>query len=367
MKLADALLLATLRDPTAMSRLSEDEWDLLIRQARAAGLLGRLGALVNQNKLKPKIAAPLWHHMEAMLEIAEKQRNAVLWEVKALSKALGKVGAPILLLKGAAYAAANLAPAAGRTFSDIDIMAPKAALPEVEKYLRLSGWITARMDEYDQRYYRQWMHELPPMTHIHRGTNLDLHHNILPETARIKTRPDLILAAALPLPGFANIFIPSPADQVLHSATHLYHEGEWEHGLRDLSDLDLLLRAYAGLDDFWSSLRQRAIALNLSIPLGHALRHTHALFQTPVPDAVLRAAAGNTSMLRRGLMDMLFINGLASAHNSLSRPGTALARFFLFVRSHWLRMPLHLLIPHLLHKAMIRNKKDRSESGEKKT
>lgn len=365
MKLADATLLMALRDPAVMLRFTPGDWDLLVRQGNAAGLLGRLGALVLAHDLKAHIPLPVWRHMAAMLSIADKQREAVLWEVKQLSKALSQVDAPILLLKGAAYAAAGLAPAAGRTFSDIDILAPKAALPEVEKRLILTGWVTAKMDEYDQRYYRQWMHELPPMTHLHRGTNLDLHHNILPETARIQTRPNLILAAASPLPGFANICIPSSVDQVLHSATHLYHEGEWEHGLRDLSDLDCLLRAYAKLNDFWPDLIHRAQELNLDIPLGHALSHTHALFHTPVPDTALEAIAGNTSPLRRKLMDALFINGLASAHDTLRRPGTGFAQFLLFVRSHWLRMPLHLLLPHLLHKALIRNKKDKSESGSK--
>jgi hypothetical protein len=361
MKLADALLLQALRDPQRVSRLSPTEWDLLVRQARAAGLLGRLAALFAQHGLMPQVPAAVRRHLTAVLSIAEKQRSAVTWEVEHLSRALRKVDARILLLKGAAYAAAGLAPAAGRTFSDIDIMAPKASLPAVEKHLMLTGWVSAKLDDYDQRYYRQWMHELPPMVHIFRATNLDLHHNILPETARIKTRPDLILAAAQPLPGTSNIFIPCPYDQILHSATHLYHEGEWEHGLRDLSDLDCLLRAYAGQPDFWSGLIARAEELNLSGPLGHALSHTRALLDTPVPDTTQLVMTLNTGALRRRVMDRLFVNGLSSAHISLHQPLTGIAQLLLFVRSHWLRMPMHLLIPHLLHKAFTRNETEKME------
>jgi hypothetical protein len=361
MKLADALLLQTLRDPQRVSRLSPAEWDLLIRQARAAGLLGRLAAQIEQHGLAAQVPAAVRRHLTAVLSIADKQRSAVLWEVEHLSRALRKVDARILLLKGAAYAAAGLAPAAGRTFSDIDIMAPKAMLPEVEKHLMLTGWVSAKLDDYDQRYYRQWMHELPPMVHLFRATNLDLHHNILPETARIRTRPDLILAAAQALPGTSNIFIPCPYDQVLHSATHLYHEGEWEHGLRDLSDLDCLLRAYAGLPNFWEGLLARAEELNLAGPLGHALSHTCTLLDTPVPDSVKLAMVRHTSPLRRRMMDSIFVNGLASAHISLRQPLTGFAEFLLFVRSHWLRMPMHLLIPHLLHKAFTRNENEKTE------
>lgn len=362
MKLADATLLSALRDPRGMTRLDAETWDLLVRQARSAGLLGRLGALVFQHDLQREIPATVLRHMRAVLSIADKQRRAVLWEVKLLSRALAKVQAPIVLLKGAAYAAAGLPPAAGRTFSDIDILAPKAALPELEKYLMLSGWVSGKLDDYDQRYYRQWMHELPPLVHLIRGTNLDLHHNILPETARIQTRPELILAAAQALPGFTNIFIPTPVDQVLHSATHLYHEGEWAHGLRDLSDLDCLLRAYAQQADFWPTLIERAAALNLMHPLGHALSHARTLLHTPVPDRTRQAALQNTGLARRKLTDKLFIDGFAAAHHSLHQPATGLAEFVLFVRSHWLRMPMHLLLPHLLHKALARNKSEATES-----
>jgi len=365
MKLADAPLLVALRNPAAMLRFSEKEWDLLVRQGLSSGLLGRLGDLARRQGLATQIPVPVWRHMEAMLTIADKQQRAVLWEVKHLSRALNSINSPVVLLKGAAYAAADLAPAAGRTFSDIDILVAKSALPEAEKRLMLSGWITAKLDAYDQRYYRQWMHELPPMTHLRRGTNLDLHHNILPETARIKTRPDLILASAIPLPGFANIYIPCPVDQVLHSATHLYHEGEWEHGLRDLSDLDCMLKVYSGEADFWIHLLARAQELNLLGPLGHALSHTQALFQTAVPDIARQSALNQTGFIRRNFMDRIFVDGMASANPSMRRTTTDMAQLLLYVRSHWLRMPLHQLVPHLLHKAMLKKEDAQDKPSEK--
>jgi len=365
MSLADAALLVALRDPDAMLRFQDREWDLLVRQGRAAGLLGRLGALANKHGLMERIPIPVRRHMDAMLNIAERQRKAVLWEVRLLSRALAKVDAPVVLLKGAAYAAADLPPAGGRTFSDIDILVPKAALPEVENRLMLAGWISTHLDAYDQRYYRQWMHELPPMLHLRRGTNLDVHHGILPETARIKTRPDLILASAQRLPGYANIFIPSAVDRILHSATHLYHEGEWEHGLRDLSDLDCLLRAESADPGFWSRLLSRAQELNLSGPLGHALSNAQAVFLTPVPEIARSSPQVQTTGLTRHLMDRLFITGFASAHSSLRYRSTSLAEFLLYVRSHWLRMPIHQLIPHLVHKAVAkrRNEAESTDNG----
>ena len=345
-------LLRALGDPGAVQSFGPADWDLAVRQGRSAGLLGRLGARIESLGLKTAVPAAAWRHMEALLTIAERQKRAVLWEVKQLARALEGTDTPVLLLKGAAYAAADLPPAAGRTFSDIDILVPKAALGEVEKRLMLAGWISSHHDAYDQRYYRQWMHELPPMTHLRRGTNLDVHHNILPETARIRTRPDLILAAATRLGGFDNILIPSPEDQVLHSATHLYHEGEWGHGLRDLSDLDCLLRAYTGDAAFLARLTERARTLNLAMPLGYALDNARAVLGTPVPEDALGGAGGRPGKWRGRVMNRLFLSALGGAHPSLANPFTASAAGLLYVRSHWLRMPLRLLIPHLLHQAL---------------
>ena len=38
-------------------------------------------------------------------------------------------------------------------------------------------------------------------------------------------------------------------------------------------------------------------------------------------------------------------------HPECASAGTAMARWFLYVRSHYLRMPVHILVPHLVRKA----------------
>lgn len=361
MNLTRSPLVTALREPQAMLAFSAADWDLLVRQGLNAGLLGRLGAQARERGIQTRIPAQVWRHMQAILSVAERQRVAVRWEVGQLARALDELPGRVVLLKGAAYAAADLPPAAGRTFSDIDILVPRPLLGEVEKRLLLTGWISSHLDDYDQRYYRRWMHELPPMTHIHRGTNLDVHHNILPETARTRTRPDLILAAATPLAGHATIFVPCLQDQVLHSATHLFHEGEWEHGLRDLSDLDCLLRAHAAEPDYWTRLLARAEALNLRLPLGYALRLAASILQTPLPPEARTWCTTGPGGQGRSVMDAVFTRGLGAAHWSLGSGWTRPACQLLYVRSHWLRMPLRLLLPHLLHKAWVRTQAERAD------
>jgi hypothetical protein len=356
-------LLLALREPQSMVGFDDVAWDLLVRQAAAAGLLGRLGALATQRGVQPELPAAVWRHMQAMLTVAEAQQRAVRWELVQLTHALADLEGPVLVLKGAAYVAAGLPLAAGRLFSDIDLLVPRAQLDAAEAALMLGGWVSSHHSDYDQRYYRQWMHELPPMMQIRRRTVLDLHHSILPATARLRTRPEPIIAAAMPLVKFPRFCVPDALDQVLHSATHLFHEGDWVHGLRDLTDLDALLRAGADDVGYWDRLLARAEQLNLGRPLFYGLRYCRRLLATPVPDEVAASCPGRPSAPAARLMDGLFLPAFATAHPSCRLATSDAAAFALFVRSHWLRMPLHLLLPHLARKAWVSAVERKSEAA----
>ena len=354
-----APLLRAIGDATAMAGFDIPTWDLVLRQASACGLLARLGVAARSAGVHDRLPDTVQRHMQAALTIAEQQQRAVGWELSELSRTLAGLDGPVLLLKGAAYAAAGLPPAPGRLFGDIDLLVPQAQIDAAESALMLDGWVSAKHSAYDQRYYRQWMHELPPMTHIRRQTVLDLHHAILPRTARIQTPPALLIAAARPLAGHPRFSVPAPVDLVLHSATHLFHEGEWEHGLRDLADLDAMLRAWGGERDFWDTLLARAAALNLGRPLFYGLRYCRRLLSTPVPADALDRCPGKPAPWAAALLDRLFVPAFSTAHASCRLRGAGIATWMLYVRSHWLRMRPHLLLPHLLRKAWQTNVIDR--------
>lgn len=344
-------LLRSLREPACMASHDDATWDLLLRQALSAGVLARLGALAREAGVEPALPLPVRRQMRALLAVSAEQRRAVRWELVQLSRDLAALPGPVLLLKGAAYVAGDLPPAPGRLFSDIDLLVAREQLDEAEAALMLSGWVSAAGTSYDERYYRQWMHELPPMIHLRRQTNLDLHHNILPLTARLKTHSAPLLAASEPVAEFPRFSLPSALDQILHSATHLMHEGEWGHGLRDLADLDSLLRRQADRTGFWDALLDRAALLGLGRPLFYGLSQCRRWLLTPVPDSVLERCPARPGSLTRRLMDAVFARALTSAHRGSTAPGTRLAEFALYIRSHYLRMPLHLLLPHLIVKA----------------
>ncbi len=351
------LVTPVLRAPDSVRAFDEARWDRLIRQARLAGLLARTAEALEASMrgLDPVPPAPRMH-LAASQAVARAQHAQVRREVRMLAQALAPIGVEPVLLKGSAYLFAGLPAARGRVFSDIDILVPKARLPEVEACLMTHGWATTHHSPYDQKYYRQWMHELPPMRHILRDIMLDVHHTILPPTARLKPDAAKLFAAARSLEG-EGVGVLSPADMVLHSMTHLFHNEELSHGLRDLSDLDLLLRDFGAAASFWPALVERARELDLSRPLYYGLRHVRQAFGTPVPDSTLAAvdALGPRWPVNRW-MDGLLQRALRPPHPTAADPLTAPALFLLYVRAHWLRMPPHLLVRHLAIKSWRRSR-----------
>jgi hypothetical protein len=348
------LVIQALLDPESLASLRPVEWDLLVRQARRANLLGRLALLLDERGLAESIYPAARPHFASGAAMARRQDIAIRWEVQCIREALDRAGVPLVLLKGAAYVMAGLPVARGRMFSDVDVIVPKPALPEVESALMIHGWRSSHHSAYDQRYYRTWMHEIPPMQHVRRGTVIDVHHAILPGTARIKADSAAMVAAAIPAAGEERVFTFAPHDMVLHSATHLFHEGEFNNGLRDLADLDGLLRHFGREPSFWAGLVPRARDLGLSRPLYYALRYAGLLLETPVPaEVVAEARAGEPPGPLRPLLDFCFSRALRPAHASCADTWTPLARKLLYVRSHWLRMPFPLLAVHLARKAFI--------------
>lgn len=350
------LLTQALIHPDTVTACTLADWDLLIRQARHSNLLGRLAYRLSEQQLLTQLPAQPRSHLESALGVAKRQTQAVKWEVNRIAHALAPIDTPVILLKGAAYIMLGLPAAQGRLFSDVDILVDKSKLEAVELALKIHGWITTHHDAYDQRYYRTWMHELPPMQHLTRQTLLDVHHTILPETARYHPDPQQLLNAALAVAGFADrVKTLAPADMLLHSATHLFHEGELNHGLRDLTDLDSLLRHFSAQDTaFWEKLITRAQQLDLTRPLYYALRYTSMLLETPVPPAILRTArVGAPAWITRKTMDALFRRAFQPPHPSCEDWLTQPALWLLFVRAHWLKMPPWLLFRHLFHKAFI--------------
>lgn len=323
-------LVAVLVDPSRASGLDDQRWTALLAVALAEQMMGTLACRVG-DLAPPRVAAIL---ADARATALEGRRQA-LWEAEMARRALEGVVAPLILLKGTAFAAAGLAAGSGRAIGDLDILVPAAALADVEAALLAQGWAWVKPDPYDDSYYRRWMHELPPMIHPERDRMIDVHHTILPLTARLRPDAALLLEGARPLGN--GLAMLSNEDVVLHAAIHLLADGDLAGGLRNLWDIDRLLREFADDDPgYWDRLTARARDHGVSPVLARALRLTHRLFDTPVPLAFRRTEVTDRLYLRR----LLGRDGWGRAIH----PAT---RLTFYVRSHALRMPPLMLARHL--------------------
>jgi hypothetical protein len=338
-------------DPAA----TDMDWELLSRQAQKSLLLSHVA-----HKLKGyDFGATEQDHFLARMRAAEvlvaKQHQVVAWELQQISNAVEHLGVPVIVLKGGAYIAQKLLAGQGRLLSDIDILVPRSSIESVENALKKAGYFGKKISAYDEKYYRKWMHEIPPLVHFNRHTTLDVHHTILPLTVKLKPDPKKLLQDAVPLEGFHEVYRLSDSDLLLHSCAHLFHDGELEHGLRDLVDMDALIHEFVAVNpNYWEELCQRAWELGLQRPLYYGMRYCRRLLNTPIPEAawqeMQRAAPGRS---REKLMDFLFERAFRPSHPSCDDRFSDMARWVLYVRSHYLRMPLYLLIPHLFRKAFI--------------
>jgi len=340
---AARLLVAALRDPASVGSLDATDWTDLLTAARAERLIGTLAHRLDTRNVPPAVARILADAAEG----AAQERLAALWEAEMARRALAPLGMSVLLLKGTAFVAAGLDAGRGRAIGDLDILVPRAALDAVEAALRKAGWEWVKEDAYDDDYYRRWMHELPPLIHRTRDRMIDVHHTILPPTARPTPDAAALIADAVPLGPHVDarmgggLAMLSPADMIVHAAAHLFADGDMAGGLRNLWDIDRLLREFADADpDFWEILRVRAFRHELSHAVERAVRLAHGLYGTPIPDA----------WRRRNRLDWLYRRRLL-ARDGWGRQPYAFTRLGFYVRSHWLRMPPAMLARHLWTKA----------------
>jgi hypothetical protein len=318
-----ALLLAlALRDPSSTAKLAPGEWTTLFAVARAEQLIGTLATRLH-GLLMPEDAT---HIVRDAIASAGQGRTAALWEAEMARRALG--GMPVVLLKGTAFVAAGLEAGRGRSIGDLDILVSRDRIDEAEALLLAAGWEWVKPDPYDDAYYRQWMHELPPLIHRDRDRMIDVHHTILPLTARITPDVGALFAGSAALENGLRVL--GPNDMLCHAAAHLFADGDLAGGMRNLWDVHCLIEEF-GVE----GLEARAAHHGLAGAMSRAVRLAHALYG-PSP---LAGTAG-------GWGDRLYLRRL-TARDAWGRPTRRLTRLAFYVRSHWLRMPPAMLVRHL--------------------
>ncbi len=261
------------------------------------------------------------------------------FEMARIERALEGSGIEPILLKGASYVAKELRAGEGRRVSDIDILVSEKDLDEIERLLLAAGWVfdEATDNEYDQNYYRTHMHELPPLRHAHRRTVIDVHHRILPRTSRIKINSNAFISGAKNLSG-RKLKVFNEIDSFLHSAIHAFGDGSFDTPARTLIELRYLLADIEVSDD--GALLDRAHILGGEEPLALALWALSEFFDDGRAWVLSeRFKVGTNPIVRWALTSKL--RNVTDAK---------FAKLILYIRSHYLRMPLPKLVWHILTK-----------------
>jgi len=319
------LLARALAEPASVATLDAGQWQALLTMARAELLSATLARRL-EGIAKPTAAQRFLDDAKAS---CAQGRTAALWEVEMARRALVSLDVPVVLLKGSAFIAAGLKAGQGRFVGDLDILVPRADLGRVETALLDAGWEWVKPDPYDDAYYRQWMHELPPLIHRERDRMIDVHHTILPLTARPTPDAASMIADSVPLEN--GLWVLSPNDMICHGAAHLFADGDLAGGMRNLWDIHCLIEEF-GVE----GLTVRARRHGLESAVARAARLTNALYGTIIPDSWRSWAS----------LDPLYTRRL-TARDGWGLETRPVTREYFYVRSHWLRMPPMMLVRHL--------------------
>lgn len=342
-------LLGLLIDPRRVESTSLADWDEIIRLARQAKLLGVLSYRIHaQAHLLPQVPECVLGHLRSAAAYSAHRVQMLRAELAALARALPTELA-VVVLKGSAYIVQDLEVAHGRLPSDVDLMVARRDLDQAEAALLRAGWASEMADAYDQKFYREWSHELPPLRFPGHPVEVDLHHTITPIAGRL--HPDMVrlFADLQSVPG-QRFLVLHPFDQILHAAVHLFQDSELRAALRDLVDIDGLIRVHLRTEADWQSLAARAVHHGVDRPLWYALHYCRAWLATAGPEDLPLIAPPAIAVKA---MDWIFPRtALPRLPDRPPGPARRVAGHLAAVRYYWLRLPPRLLVRHLAHKAL---------------
>ncbi|MXS84750.1 hypothetical protein ABO04_02175 [Nitrosomonas sp. HPC101] len=343
------LLLDALVQPEVLTRYSSQQWELLLRVARRARLLGYLAVVLERKGLLDSIPVRAANLLRSSLIQARKQQQSVSWELNRVRWALNEHKVPVIVLKGMAYLLQALPNAPGRLFADLDLLVTKEDLEQIEFSLLDKGWKHHALSDYDERYYREWSHEIPALIHPERGVEVDVHHTLTSPLGKLKLDPAPFREAAVRVE--EGLYMLSPEDMVLHCAINLFQNNELADDLRHLLDFHEMVLFFSNQEPvFQQKLMERANQLGLGRPLFYGLYFSRLLLLSTVSDGLEQQLNQQPGWLVRQIMHFCVPLALLPLHPDQPSKMAACARMWLYWRSHWLRMPLYRLLPHLAYK-----------------
>ncbi len=333
------------KNPATGAALDKKQWESIVFILRQTQLLATLYQLALSNddiQLYPPYARK---HLYAASVYAQRQAQQVRFECLEISTTLKAKNIVPVFLKGAGYTLSGSQNGKGRIYSDIDVLVPRQALATAQQLLHKQGWFAKKLNDYDERYYREWAHEIPPMSNVYRGTIIDVHHNIIPPISG--RAPDSELFFNEIVYNHQGLAYLSPAAATLHSCIHLFTNEDFTNGFRDLVDLYLLIQQYSQ-NEYWEKLLKLAEQTGFTLELFYCLDALKQIFGLSVSNpAIDKIYKQHKNMATGFLSHRLFALALCPHHPLVFTYKNSLASFLVYIRGHWIKMPVHILIAHL--------------------
>ena len=319
--------------------------DDFLRLAIRAHMHGYVAFNIDEDTLT-KLPPPVKMHLRSIRQFCVAQNIQTLAATQLINQQLKAVDIPVLLLKGAAYTLSKKHNAKGRLISDIDILVEKQHIRRVEKCLIESGWKAKVLDDYDEKYYREWSHELPPFVHLKTGVTLDIHHNLLPSTAQKSISIEGIFADKIAIDN--NLYVPSDAHMILHSSVHLLLNDDIEKGLRDCFDLYALITDYCkthSLDELYQLFKEANCHAEFNV-LMHLLSRVFYHENT----RYIEFLTNHEGVRKKSFTALAMYAGIFPQSSYLDNSGSMVQRYFTYINGHLSKMPPLMFAKHILYK-----------------
>jgi len=264
-------------------------WAEILRLAGTSGLGAVLYAAARD--LRGSMPADVWAALEQAYYLATALNARCLHELSQVGAALGKTGAPLLLLKGAALVPELYGRSGQRLIGDLDLAVPPEHVPACRSVLQGLGYQRGEVEHRagSQLAYRNEERFDPP---IPSSARIDLHWHLLDVPYYMRrlpmawfwenSQPDSAAGQAFRALNVEANLVYLPAHLALH---HRFQQ------LHPLLDLALLIAGGRERID-WSKVIAAARSFDLLSALAGALERLAACWPTlPIGEARQQVAA----------------------------------------------------------------------------
>jgi hypothetical protein len=324
-------------------------WENIIHVLREVNLLAACFYRLEKEDKLTLLPPFAFKHMKAAAIYSSRQSEQVMFESKLLQNILDAESIPAVFLKGASYTLRKSKNSEGRVYSDIDLLVTKNDISNAEKALAKHAWRTKKLSEYDNNYFREWSHEIPPMFNIHRGTVLDLHHNILLPISGREVNVELLTENCQKIEGGYTVL--GYAATILHSIVHLIINEDVSNGYRDVLDITTLIKDNDS-PEFWQEITSLSSKLGFNNELYLALSLSTKYASLTIPNDVWEALnkQRNNSKLNF-LLNHVYYFALQPHSPKVQTLKHKVSISIVYILGHLQKMPLKILVPHLLTKS----------------